>query len=331
MQTDHNKIIELKNSSLIADIAMDFLPEVEMPSMWDVLDRYHRAGFHFLNIALGGEMTSVEAAVRYMSRQSAKIRKLHDKFLIVKVAEDILKAKHENKLALGLWFQGATPLASDIHMIDTYYTLGIRQILLTYNNRSSIGDGILEKNDAGLTAFGYIVIEEMNRVGMLIDLSHGGIKTSLDIIQVSKDPVIFSHSNAYKINPHPRNLTDDQIKAISINCGLIGINGMGLILGTEEPSAQKYVEHIDYISNLIGAVDNIAMGLDLVHFEEMLPIFFEKAGIDYPEGYLGSMKGLQPESIDEIIESLLSHNYSENDINKILGGNYLRVITEVWK
>lgn len=202
MNNDNTRVLDIKRNSIIADIAIDFLREIEIPSMWEILERYHHAGFHFLNIALAGDLTSVEIAVRYISRQQSKIKNLSDKFIIVRTYEDILKAKQQNKLALGFWFQGSTPLANDINLIETYYTLGIRQILLTYNTRNSIGDGILEKNDAGLSAFGYKVIEEMNRVGMLIDMSHGGIKTSLDVIEASKDPIVFSHSNSQGVNPH---------------------------------------------------------------------------------------------------------------------------------
>lgn len=331
MNQDNAHIRNIKNDSIIADIAIDFLPEIEIPGMWEVLERYHQSGFHFLNIALAGDMTSVETTVRYISRQKNKIKNLDNKFIIVKKCEDILKAKQEKKLALGFWFQGSTPLANDINLIETYYTLGIRQILLTYNTRNAIGDGILEKNDAGLSMLGYKVIEEMNRVGMLIDMSHGGIKTSLDVIEASKDPIIFSHSNAYGVNPHIRNLTDEQIKAIANKHGVIGINGAGLILGVEEPTTEKYIEHINYISHLVGSVDNIAMGLDLIYFNEMLPIFFEKSGLNYPKGYLGSMRGLQPEQLDEIIEILISSNYSDEDIKKILGENFLRVASKVWK
>jgi membrane dipeptidase len=331
MNKNNVHVLDIKRDAIIADIAMDFLPEIEIPGMWEVLERYHRSGFNFLNIALAGDLTNVEMTLRYISRQRNKIKSLDDKFIIVKTAEDILKAKHENKLALGFWFQGSTPLANDINLIETYYILGIRQILLTYNTRNSIGDGILEKNDAGLSLFGYKVIEEMNRVGMLIDMSHGGIKTSLDIIEASKDPVIFSHSNAQGINPHIRNLTNEQIQAIANKKGVIGINGAGLILGIEEPTTDKYIEHINYISNLVGSVENIAIGLDLIYFNEILPIFFEKSGLNYPKGYLGSMKGLQPEQIDEIIETLIRSHYSDEDIIKILGGNFLRVISKVWK
>lgn len=327
-----NKLLNcIKQDALIADIAMDFLPEVEIPSMWDVLDRYHQAGFHFLNLAVGGELTSLDSAIRYLSRVKAKINTLNDKFLFVETVEDINRAKHQKKLGLGFWFQGSTPLANDLNLIETYYKLGIRQILLVYNTRSSMGDGLLEEHDVGLSAFGHRVIQEMNRVGMLIDLSHAGIKTSLDVIEVSKDPVLFSHSNTQGVHPHIRNLTDEQIRAIAKNKGLIGINGMGLILGVDEPNAHIMFKHIDYIAQLVGSVDNIALGLDFVFFHEMLPIFYDKSGIDYPKGYLGSMKGFKPEQIDELLETLNAANYSEIDMKKILGENFLRIASSVWK
>jgi len=95
---------------------MDFLPEIEIPNMWEVLERYHHSGFHFLNIALAGDLTSVETTVRYISRQQNKIKDLGNKFIVVKKAEDIFKAKQQNKLALGFWFQRSTPLANDINL-----------------------------------------------------------------------------------------------------------------------------------------------------------------------------------------------------------------------
>jgi len=326
------KILEkIKSASLIGDIAMDFIPEIEVPHKWDVLDRYHQAGFNYLGIAVAGEMTTLEASIKYLARQRAYIRKNSDKFVLIDSAEDFLRAKIENKLGLIFWFQGSTSLSNDVNMIEIYYQLGVRYILLSYNSRNSIGDGLLEKNDAGLSQFGLKIIQEMNRVGMLIDLSHSGIRTSLEIIEASKDPVIFSHSNAYGVNPHIRNLTDQQILSLAKKGGVIGINGMGLILGVENPNPQKWVDHVEYISNLIGNNENIALGLDLIYFHDMLPLFFEKAGLDYPKGYIGSMESLQPEAIDSIIEELLKRKFSERDIQKILGGNFLRIAQKVWK
>ena len=326
-----NSVKSIKARSIIADIAMDFLPEVEIPQQWDVVKRYQNSGFAYLNLALGGELTSLDTAIHYIARQRHQIQKQADQWIMVKTVDDILQAKRENKLALGFWLQGATPLAKDLHLIEIYYLLGIRQILLAYNKRNEMGDGIMEKNDAGLSAFGYEAIAEMNRVGMLIDMSHAGIKTSLDVIEASTDPVIFSHSNAQGVHPHIRNLTDEQIKAVAKKNGLIGMNGMGLILGDTKPTVEKLVAHIQYITDLVGDSDHIALGLDLIFFQEMLPLFFEKSGVNYPKGYLGSMEGLQPEQIDQIIETLLRCHYSEQDVEKILGGNFLRVASMVWK
>jgi membrane dipeptidase len=166
----------------------------------------------------------------------------------------------------------------------------------------------------------------------VIDLSHGGIKTSLQAIEASKDPVIFSHSNAYGVTPHIRNLTDEQIVAVANKGGLIGVNGLALLLGVEKASAKKLADHIDYMANLVGNSDHISLGLDLVYFHEILEMFYQKAGATtYPKGYLGSMDSLQPEKIDEIIEELLTRGYSDSIVKNILGGNFLRVAEQVWK
>lgn len=203
-------------------------------------------------------------------------------------------------------------------------------MLLAYNTRNHIGDGITEKSDAGLSHFGKKVIAEMNRVGMIIDLSHTGIRTSLDAIELSKDPVIFSHSNAQKITSHVRNLTDEQIKALAKNNGIIGINSLALFLGTKKSSANKIVEHINHITNLVGTSDNVALGLDQVYFHEILEDFYKNYSGSYPSGYLGAMDSLPPEKIDNIIEELLKQNYSTMSIKDILGNNFIRVAKTVW-
>jgi membrane dipeptidase len=332
MKNLQRRIKGIKNEAIIADLALGFEPDIEVSHKWDLFDRYMQSGMHYIGLALAGEFTSLETAIRYISRHRARIQSEPTKYLIVDKAEDILTAKQQNKLALGFWLQGANPLANDIHMVETYYELGIRYILLAYNTRNAIGDGVIEKEDGGLSQFGLKVIEEMNRIGMIIDLSHGGIKTSLQAIEASKDPVIFSHSNAYGIAPHVRNLTDEQIIAVANKGGVIGVNGLALLLGSEKPSGKKFVDHIDYMTNLVGHSNHISIGLDLVYFHEVLDLFYQKAGLTtYPKGYLGPIDSLQPEKIDEIIEELLLRHYSESAIKNILGGNFLRVAKQVWK
>lgn len=326
------QIKNIKNQTVITDMALGFEPEIEVSHKWDLLDRYRLTGINYVGLALSGEFTSLETAIRYISRHRAKIQSESHKYLIVEKAQDILTAKQQNKLALGFWLQGSNPIANDIAMIETYYRLGIRYMLLAYNNRNAIGDGVVEKNDGGLSQFGVKVIEEMNRIGMLIDLSHAGIRTSLESIETSKVPVIFSHSNAYAIAPHIRNLTDEQIIAVAHNGGVIGMNGIALLLGAEKSSSKKLVDHIDYISDLVGNADHISLGLDLVYFHEILDLFYQKAGVTtYPQGYVGSLDSFQPESIDELIEELLMRGYPELAIKNILGGNFLRVAEQVWK
>ncbi|MBA2648460.1 MAG: membrane dipeptidase [Legionella sp.] len=110
----------IKQNSIVADIAIDFLPEIETPNTWNILDRYYQSGFHFLNIALGGELTSLDTAIHFISRIRSKLQK-DIRFIIVKTGDDILRAKKENKLGLGFWFQGITPLANDINLIEAFY------------------------------------------------------------------------------------------------------------------------------------------------------------------------------------------------------------------
>jgi membrane dipeptidase len=253
------------------------------------------------------------------------------KYTLVETHQDLLSAKRDNKLALGFWLQGSNPLANDIHMVETYYRLGVRYMLLCYNTRNAIGDGVIEPNDGGLSQFGRQVVAEMNRVGMLIDLSHTGIKTTLDVMSQSKHPVIFSHSNAASVTSHVRNVTDEQLIALGRNGGLIGINGLALFLGEKKSSAKKMIAHIDYIADLIGP-EHVGLGLDLVYFHEILPLFYQKAGnIVYPSGYVQSMDSFQIEQVDQIIEGLLRKGYGEEVVKGILGENFLRVVQQVWQ
>lgn len=324
-------ILEIKKDSIVSDMALGFEPEIEVSHKWNLLDRYLDSGINYVGLAVAGEFTTLDTTMHYLSQQKNIICANQDKFIIVKNTTDIIRAKKENKLAVGLWFQGSNPIANDLNMIQTYYDLGIRYMLLAYNTRNHIGDGVIEKSDAGLSSFGKKVIEEMNRVGMIIDLSHTGIKTSLEAIELSQHPVIFSHSNTQSVTPHIRNLTDEQIKSLAKNNGVIGINSLALFLGTEKSSAPKIVEHINYITNLVGTSDNIALGLDQVYFHEILEDFYRNHGGSYPSGYLGAMDSLPPEKIDEIIEELLKQNYTTNSIKDILGNNFMRVAATVWK
>lgn len=321
----------IKQDAIIADLALGFEPEIEVPRKWEFLNRYKQAGITFVGLALAGEFTSLDRAVRYISQHRTKIRQQSDDYLMVENVEDIETAKKANKLALGLWLQGTNPLGNDISMIETYYKLGIRYALLVYNTRNAIGDGVIEKSDAGLSQFGHQVIKEMNRVGMLIDLSHAGLKTSLEAIEASKDPVIFSHSNADSVVSHVRNLKNEQIKAVAEKNGVIGMNSVALFLNGNRSTGERICEHIDYVADLLGTINHIALGLDMVYFYDILDSFYQNTGGTYPKGYLGEIDSFTPEKIDELIEALIKRNYTDDEIQKMLGQNFIRVAKDVWK
>ncbi len=330
------KALNLYQQALLCDLMMGFEPEIEVSYKWDVLDRYSKAGFNYVSLAVATDATSLEKTVQYIAAQTAHINSAPDKYLLVKKPEDILRAKAENKLAVGFMFQGTNPLHKDFNMIDLYYQLGVRSMILAYNIRNPMGDGVSEAHDAGLSNLGKNLIKKMNQTGMLVDLSHTGYKTGMEAMELSEQPVIFSHSNAYNVYAHPRNLKDDQLKAVAASGGVIGINGLSGILGDDNNSLQNYIRHIDYIAQLIG-VKHISLGTDLIYFPEIFDEFMKNNAIFYSNHYTKAFRpitewnNIQPEQIIEIVELLLQRGYSDADIKGILGENYLRVIKQVWR
>ena len=133
--------------------------------------------------------------------------------MLVDTFADVERAKLEGKFAVVLHFQGTNPLGGDLNMVEVYYRLGIRHMLMAYNMKNLVGDGCMECTDDGLSRFGVAVVEEMNRVGMIVDVTHTGYRMTMDTFEVSKAPVIFSHSNPAAVWDIPRNVKDDQIKA----------------------------------------------------------------------------------------------------------------------
>ena len=153
-------------------------------------------------------------------------------------------------------------LNGDVGMVDVYYRLGVRQMLFAYNRNNKAGGGCHDE-DIGLTPFGRDVIREMNRVGMLVDCSHSGHRTTMEAMEASTAPVIFSHSNARRLCDHERNIRDDQIKGCAATGGVIAVTGVGRFLGPRGPVVEHLVEHIDYMVELVGPA-HVGLGMDSV-------------------------------------------------------------------
>ncbi|MFZ4116844.1 MAG: dipeptidase [Chthoniobacterales bacterium] len=323
----------IKNQ-IIVDNAFGFEPEIEVLDKWKVLDRFQEVGFTCLSLSVATDMTNLSNTIHYLANTTAHIREHSDKYLLVHTLQDILDAKKEGKLALSYMFQGANPLEKNLNLVDLFYQLGVRSILVSYNVRNPYGDGCTEESDSGLSRLGRMLIQKLNSVGMLIDCAHTGYRTSLEVMEHSSKPVIFSHSNVYRLHPHARNLKDEQIIACAKGGGFIGINGNGPLLGDDEASVKKYVDHLDYIIQLVGD-DHVGFGTDLVYFPEIFDDFMKKNAVVYPSNYgvksISQWKSLQPEKLSEVILELFHRGYSKTSIRKILSMNYLRVVKSVWK
>lgn len=224
---------------------------------------------------------------------------------------DIERAFKEGKIAAILSIEGGEALQGDIGILRVFYRLGVRSLCLTWNYRNEIADGVFEsETGGGLTVFGKEVIKEMNSLGMLIDLSHISERGFWDVMEKTQKPVIASHSNAKKICPHIRNLSDEQIMAVKNNGGVIGINLCADFLSDKGAGLKDVISHIEYIGGLAG-FDHVGLGADF-------------DGVDFlPEGINGV------EDIEKIADELLKLNYSNEDVEKFLGKNFLRVIKEV--
>lgn len=226
--------------------------------------------------------------------------------------EDMKRIPEEKKMCGLIGIEGGTAIENDLDKINEFYELGVRYIGLTWNNSNNIGTSARDEYkkglEGGLTEFGFEVVKRMDEVGMLIDVSHLGEGTFWDVIETTTNPIIASHSNCYSIHPHYRNLTDEQIKAIADGGGIVDINFHNGFLGAS--TVDKVVDHIDYIKELVG-VNYVGIGSDF------------DGGINPPVDLYDATQ------YPEITRELVERGYTEEEIRKILGLNFIRVFKQV--
>jgi membrane dipeptidase len=209
---------------------------------------------------------------------------------------------------------------------------------LTYNTRNLIGDGSTERTNGGLSDFGVSIVEKMNAVGMAVDVSHSGDQTTLDACSVSKKPVLLTHSNARALNPgHPRCKTDEAIRAMAKTAGVMGITGVRMFVKAEEPTTiEHFLDHYDHVAKLVGPQHlGIGSDIDLDGYDDMPPEENRRLRAGYKGSY-GFREKIDIEGVDhpkrvyDLTEGLIRRKYSDADIRGILGGNFRRVLTEIW-
>ncbi len=271
------------------------------------------------------------AALYAVAAWYPKLRERGGDLCLATTAAHIEAAKRSGRLAVVMQFQGGTPLEYNASLVEAFYRMGVRVIQLTYNERNPLGDGCTERTDIGLSDLGLEVVGEMNRLGLLVDLSHVGYRTSMEAIEASLAPVVFSHSNAKAVCNSPRNLADDQIRSVAAGGGVVGVNAFPAFVSKDAaPTVEHLLDHIDYMVRLVGD-DHVGLGFDFSTETEGDYEYFKYKEAVYPKPpwvYPSGIDGF--EKIPNVTRGLVARGYSDDAIRKMLGGNFLRVFRQVW-
>lgn len=264
------------------------------------------------------------------------IRKEADFWMKATSAADIQRARDAGKIALFYLFQNSTQFGKDVDNVDVFYGLGVRSSQITYNYQNWAGAGCNEMNGSGLTVFGHELVEKMNDVGMLIDLSHANMRTMADTIAASRDPVIVSHSCCKALFEHNRNTTDENLRAIADKGGLFGVTQMRPFMTRQiDDAVHFYYQHIEHAINVAG-IEHVCIGSDrdhrrLVLTQEYLDELKREEGENFDRSqwplYFEELNG--PRRMETIWDGLAKRGMRQGDLEKVFGLNLLALYQEV--
>ena len=320
---------DLHDSALVWDNHVCMPQRVDERDM-DYLEGLLSSGINTVHINIGDAEISLEDQIRMAALYRYWISLHPDKYILAKSAKDIRAAKKAGKTSILFDVEGMYALDDQLSLIKLYYDLGVRWMLIAYNLGNKVGGGCHDKEDQGITKFGYQILDEMARVGMIVDCSHTGYRTAMDVLNHSPNPVNFSHSNPRALIDHPRNIPDELIMACAKTGGVIGINGLGHFLGGA--NAENMLKHIDYCVQMVGA-DHVGIGTDH-EFDSGSGFSVESDDNDHiwpPEHYPEIMPTVPLTVFPELTEGMIRMGYPETAIRGILGENWLRVAEKVWK
>ncbi len=293
--------------------------------------------------AINATITVWEGYQETMDNIAAWLRRFQeysDSIVQAKTVDDILAAKREGKTGVILGWQNASPIGNDLDRLALFHALGVRIVQITYNERNLLGNGCYERTDEGLSSFGVDAVKEINRLGILVDLSHVGDRTTLDAIEVSDGPVSFTHANARSHFNHPRNKSDDALRLLAEKGGVVGANAFPSFMPKGYDSTlEDYVDSIEDLVHRVG-IDHVGIGTDFTQdqSQEFFDWIFAQQGTKYRPiaaefpASLGHPKDLEtPDKFPNVAKVLLARGYKAEDAAKILGGNWLRLFKEVWR
>ena len=266
----------------------------------------------------------------------------HQDFIVRgETLDDIRRAKENGQIAFIASLEAATAIENEVDRLDILYGLGIRQSGIAYSEANTLGSGLKEARDGGLTEFGRQAVRRMNKLGIAIDVSHSGDQTCLDTIEVSDKPIFITHAGARGLWDTKRMKPDSVLKAMAAKGGVIGIEAAPhTTLTKKHPkhSIESFMEHFEYCADLIG-IDHVAFGPDTLfgdhvglhhYFAKQLSIKSAHGAQAFEE--VEFVDGIEnpAEAFPNIVRWLVKHDYSDGDVAKVIGGNVMRVLEEAW-
>jgi membrane dipeptidase len=301
------------------------------------LESFKTSGINIFHQAIGiGGPTAFEDSMLYMATYNGLIARMSDHFARIDRAADMERVKAAKKIGLIVGLQNAEQFRTPDD-VTLFHGLGLRCAQLTYNEQNRIGTGSTDRVDGGVSDFGAAIIEKMNETGMLVDLSHCGDKTTLDAIEISKKPVAITHSNCRALIPHPRLKTDEAIRKLAAKGGVMGITGVRMFVKGDEPTTIEHiVDHIEHVVKLAG-IEHVGIGSDsdLNGYDDLSPEMQKMLRAAYKSSYAFrdkiDIEGFDhPRKVFDLTEALIRRRYSDPQITAILGGNFRRLLGEVW-
>src|SRR5471032_2152951 len=325
------------------------IPETRLMINWDAhvclpqhpqadftpIRQLHAAGVNYVSINVGADMNPVSQVMSVIAGYRATIAAHPELYVLVSSVDEIIQAAADGRMALTFDLEGAMPLLDQPDMVALYAQLGVRQIHFAYNRNNNVADGCHDEA-RGLTALGHSMVGAVNAAGILMDCSHTGRRCSLDIMQASAQPVIFSHANPYALVQHGRNVTDEQIRACAATGGVVCVSGLSWFLGKEHPTADDVARHAAYVADLVG-VSHAGIGLD---------ICFQQPGLDdtppgdFDPGYWWPASAgyrvrrpptfTPPEVWRQLATALRKVGMTDSETELVMGRNMMRVAQQVW-
>jgi membrane dipeptidase len=334
--------VELVQRSLVIDmlavLKIDFEPEAYANPLTEAeIVAFRSCGITGFHNAVGtGGPTAVEETLSFLAAWQGFCARNADLFCVVDTVADLDRAKASGKCAVMMGIQNSEHFRSAAD-VKSFHQLGQRCSQLTYNSQNLLGSGSTDRVDGGVSDYGAEIIAAMNDVGMLVDVSHCGDRTTLDAIEVSKRPIAITHSNCRALNDHPRLKTDEAIRKLAARGGVMGITGVRNFVRDREPTTIEHVvDHIDHVVKLAG-IDHVGIGSDsdLNGYDDMPADQRKMLMESYKSSYAFRDKldtdGFDhPKKIFDLTEALIRRGYGDSNIEAVLGGNFRRLLGTVW-